>query len=135
MVERMLRADRLLLGRNLERAMRIAAMANEWSEAERAPLRRILEGTLSRTLRRIETGEVTAAKVIGAIHHGPGKPAARPRWASAPALADELVLIFLTALSHRGSGKLGPLRDYTFQCVHRIMRDKPRPGHASINRI
>lgn len=131
MAEPMLRADRLLLGRNLDRAMRIAAMVNDWSEARRAPLRQILSGTLSRTLRRIENGEITARQVVEAIRNCSDTQAMRPSPKRASALADDLVLIFLTALSHRGSSQLGPMREYTFQCVHRIMRAKPQPGQAA----
>lgn len=115
------RTDKRLLGQNLDRAMVIAAQLEGWSAPRREPLRRMLSDSLSRFLLRIESGEITPEQAAAQIRARSGADGGVRSGESAPALADELLLIFLTALTHDSSGRLAPLREYTFRCVQRII--------------
>lgn len=129
------RLNRRLLGRNLDRAMRISAIVSDWNEDRRETLRRILNVGLTCSLRRIESGDATAKEAADKVHRRTGTPPKPERSQSPIALADELHLIFLTALSHEGNDRLSPLREYTFRCINRILRTPPKHGQASIGRI
>ena len=125
------RADKRLLGRNLDRAMVIAATLDGWSPARGRPLRRMLSGSLSRLLLRIESGEITPEQAAAEIRAR--STGAASDGESAPALADELLLIFLTALTGADDGKSAPLRENTIRCIQRITDDSP--AEPSVKRV
>jgi len=130
MLGAMQRTDKKLLGRNLDRAMAIAAMLDGWSAARRAPLLRMLDVSLRRVLLKIESGEMTPEQAAERFCLHSGDAGKSADGANVAALVDELLLIFLTALAHDGSGKLANLREYTFRCVQRIASGTQDPAPA-----
>lgn len=129
------RRDRHLLGRNLDRAMRISALVGDWRTDRREAMRRVLKVSLTEALRRIESGAATAKEATNEARRGIAAPRNAERSAGPTALAGELLLIFLTALSHDGSGQLGPLREYTFRCVQPLLRTASKTGQACLDTV